>query len=374
MPDVLLVALSARALAASARRAGLAAVAVDLFGDADTRALALDTVVAERSDGFRFTEDALLAALAPYAGTGVPLVLGTGFEDRPELVDRLAARHPVAGAGGAILRRLKDPFAFAKLLAELEIPHPAIYARAAPEGVETLAKRAGAAGGSHIRPARRVRGGGRYLQERVPGCSVSALMLASGERLQILGFTEQWVAPSRPAPFRYGGAAGPIALPAEMAEDITAALARLVAATELRGLVSADLLIDETGWTLLEINPRPGATLDVFDHAPPPPLLGLHLAACAGVPPEVAMRRPDDGFPARAAGLLYAPQGFEMPDLACPTHIADRAAPGTRFRAGDPVCTVIAEGVSAAAARQAMDERRAAFWERLRPARRRRAA
>ena len=53
---------------------------------------------------------------------------------------------------------------------------------------------------------------------------------------------------------------------------------RIVAATGLRGLASADLLVDGADWWLTEINPRPGATLDVLDRRGTP-LLAAHIAA-----------------------------------------------------------------------------------------------
>ena len=49
-------------------------------------------------------------------------------------------------------------------------------------------------------------------------------------------------------------------------------------AFRLKGLGSADFLVNGGEARLLEINPRPGATLDIFD-SDTQPLLGLHLDA-----------------------------------------------------------------------------------------------
>ena len=49
-------------------------------------------------------------------------------------------------------------------------------------------------------------------------------------------------------------------------------------AFKIKGLASADFMVSEGHALLLEINPRPGATLDIFD-AGATPLLRLHLDA-----------------------------------------------------------------------------------------------
>ncbi|MFT0860786.1 ATP-grasp domain-containing protein [Ancylobacter sp. G4_0304] len=351
--DIAVVGLSARALVTAARRAGLRALALDLFADADTERLAAGSVRLASGRGLTIAADDLFAQLDQHIGPNTPVVLSSGFEHRPRLVERLAGRFPLMGSDARTLRRLKQPRAFAALLGELGIPHPRLFEEEAPPGVPALAKRIGGAGGQHIRPARRVRGRKRYLQERLEGRAVSALFLGDGRSARLIGFSEQWCDPAPHAPFRYGGAAGPIRLDAAMEHAIADAIGRLTRATGLVGLASADLMVNGANWHLIEVNPRPGASLDVFDHPPLPPLLRLHLDACAGrLPPTL-----DIAPSPRAAGLLYAPAAFTLGDVPLPEWVADRPRPGTPFSPGDPVCTVLADGESAAQARAAVHER-----------------
>ncbi|GAB4068671.1 ATP-grasp domain-containing protein [Ancylobacter sonchi] len=368
MPDIVLAALSARALAAAARRAGLEPLVLDLFGDEDTRELAAQMVALRRRDGLAIDADDLLAQLDLHAASAAPLVLGSGFEATPDLVDRLAARGNLAGNGGAVLRRLKDPFALSGLLTSLGIPHPRVFADVAPTGVDTLEKAIGASGGGHIHPAQRVHGPGHYLQEHIEGRSVSALFLADGRDARLLAFSEQWCAPDAASPYRYGGAAGPIAVPPHVEWEVAQALAHLAGSTGLIGLASADLILSHEGWSLIEINPRPGATLDIFDRPPLPPLLRLHLDACAGRLPDLSPLHPDPQAGARAAGILYAPMSFEMRLAPLPTYTADRPALGTRLHPGEPVCTVFGEGRDAEEARGVMLLRMDALWDAMRRA------
>ncbi len=306
--------------------------------------------------------EAALSDLAGEAGAAIGLVLGSGFEGVPGLMRRLAGRFRLLGASPDSVAALKDPAGFAALCRRLGIPHPEIALAPVPDPASWLTKRRGGSGGGHIRPAGPGRlPAGTYLQRRVPGLPRSLNALADGRGIAVLAVTEQWTAPGPGRPFRYAGAAGPAALPATVREGAERALAALVAATGLRGLVSADLLVEGEAWWLLEVNPRPGATLDVLDRSPVP-LFAAHLAAAGGRLPEHRTVGPG----AAATEILYA--GTEIPAvpvLDWPDWAMDRPPAGSRVEAEAPICTVRAEGPDAGAARQAVARRAADLRARL---------
>ncbi|MGX7703335.1 ATP-grasp domain-containing protein [Methylobacterium sp. Gmos1] len=357
--SILIAAQSGRALAAAARRAGYRPFVADLFGDDDTRALAAGyRRVPGRlgaGPGPRGME-AALAALAAEAGAPAGLVLGSGFEGAPGLMRRLAGRWPLLGAKPEAVAALKDPAGFARLCRRFGIPHPEIALAPVPDPEAWLVKRRGASGGGHIRPALPGRlPAGAYLQRRVPGLPRSLNALADGRAVTVLAVTEQWAAPGPGRPFRYAGAAGPAPLPATVREAAERALAALVAATGLHGLFSADLLVAGEAWWLLEVNPRPGATLDVLDRGPVP-LFAAHLAAARGRLPERWLPLPGSA----ATEILYADREISaVPALDWPAWAMDRPPAGSRVEAGAPICTVVAEGGDAAAARRAVAARAA---------------
>jgi hypothetical protein len=306
-------------------------VAVDLFVDADTREAA---AAAHRVPDLG--RAALTEVLARPDLKGLPLVYGAGFEHDPGLLAEIARTRPLIGNRPETLARLKDPFAFAESLRRLGIPHPAVARRvASPAG--WLSKRVGGSGGAHVRPADRVAPPGRYLQARAPGRPLSALFAASGGRALVLGHSEQWHAPTPEAPFRYGGAAGPVPLTADLRRRLDHAVGKLAAEFGLTGLNSADFLVDGADFHLIEVNPRPGATLDLFDDQEAP-LLHLHLGGVQAVRTLPARTR--------AAAVLYAGRRIVVPE-ALPAWTADRPVPGTAVEAGEPVCTVMAEGPDA---------------------------
>lgn len=361
-PDIVVAALSARALAAAARRAGRRPAAIDLFADQDTRQLA-EPCVRLPSDDLRLDSGALLDALAQPELRGLPLVHGAGFEEDPALLARIAADRPLLGNPAAVVARVKDPFCFAEALDRLGIPHPPVARSLDGRTGDCLLKRIGGSGGGHITAASTgAARPGWYLQRRVAGHAVSVLFLADGHRAVVVGLSRQWTSPSTESPYRYGGAAGPWRCPTRIVRSLADMMNRLAAAFGLVGLNSADFLLNGQGFHLLEVNPRPGATIDVFDRPPMPPLFALHVEACAGRLPDRVPALPD----CRAAEVVYA----DAPTRIGPTRIgarlrwpawtADRPATPATIAAGQPVCTVLGNGGGVRAARCHVGQRRLA--------------
>ncbi|MGH8603620.1 MAG: ATP-grasp domain-containing protein, partial [Gammaproteobacteria bacterium] len=128
MPDspFLVVALSARALAQSARRAGVSVHAIDLFADLDTRACTESACAVAAAEG-GFNRVALLGALQAVDGDQrMGLVVGSGFEGHPELLEMLIAQRRFYGNPPEVVQKVKDPKLFFPLLERLGLPYPAV--------------------------------------------------------------------------------------------------------------------------------------------------------------------------------------------------------------------------------------------------------
>src|SRR5262249_21302004 len=215
------------------------------------------------------------------------------------------------------------------------IPHPAVSLDRPADAHGWLAKRRGGAGGRHVTSELgRGRGSAVYFQRRVAGMPVSALVLANGRDALGLGFSRQGSAPTAPPPFPYGGAVTPAPPAAALADAARSA----AVATPLVGLNSVDFLVDHDAVWLIEINPRPGATLDIF--APEQgSLFALHVDACRGALPE----RPPARSTARASAIVYAEHDIAFaPSVAWPEWTADRPAVGTAIGVGEPPWTGLA--------------------------------
>ena len=355
-PALIVIGLSARALAASACRAGFAPLSIDVFGDDDTVALSMATIRVGDDLARGLSHERVLDAVASMVDRFQPigLVYGSGFEDRAEILESIGGITTVIGNSATAIRRAKDPIRLGCLCTETGIAHPDILesAPAAPEG--WLRKKHGGSGGTHVRPADAFDTVSldHYFQRRVLGEPYSALFLADGQRAQLVGFSGQWASPTPAQPFRFGGVCGPISLEAANAASAARAIAELVGRLGLVGLNGADFIVAANETWLIEINPRPGASLEVFDSTHEP-LLAAHIAACAG---SLKPLRSRDSF--TAVETVYAlldtrtRAGFTWPYWA-----ADRSPSGTLVRPGEPFCTVVAEGTTLAEARSLAERR-----------------
>ncbi|MDB5408532.1 MAG: hypothetical protein JWL84_3444 [Rhodospirillales bacterium] len=294
------------------------------------------------------------------------IVYGAGFEEALDLLHELARNAPLLGNPPEVVAAVKDPFAFAALLARLGLPHPAIAtAPPPPPAGEWLRKRRGGSGGTHIRTAGEISFPADprdYWQERESGESVSALFVANGRGASVLGFSRQWTASTDRTPFRYGGCAGPVALPARLAKRIEEACDALSAATNLVGLNSLDLLVSGEDFVVLEVNPRPGASIDVFDGADLP-LWHLHRRGVAGELPAAKLPPPNS---CRAAAVLYADRPRVIPrGLRWDDWVADRPASASLIPQDAPICTVLATAPDLAEAQDLVLHRSAAMLQNL---------
>ena len=348
-----------RAAAHAAVRAGYQAVVADMFGDRDTLITAIDwRKLGTDDEGLPEGTDAL-QAVETLAQDGDGLVLMSGFESRPALIDALGAMAQEKGAvllgnDSATVAAVKDPNVLFPALAYLGVPHPPTRTDLPEMGRGWLSKKVGGAGGSHLTslcPFGPIdESGRRYWQQMLPGAPVSVQVLGSGDDAMALGFCEQWIDPAPDAPFRFGGVALCVERPAwaDQAEEWALAVSRHF---HLRGLASVDFLIGEDGKpVLIEVNPRPGQSLDVFS-AHLPQLKAWHVEACQGKLPGDALPVPSQSI---ASAVAYAHRAGKIAhNFHWPPGSADIPRPGRVLVEGQAFVSVIATEADATAAREA---------------------
>ncbi len=361
----LIAAVSGRALAQSARRGGHAVGVVDDFADQDTVAAAVATRPANQPGSLRFHAATLLRSareLAP-PGDDIGVVYGSGFEGRPRLLERLAAHRPLLGNTPDVVRLLRNPASFFPLLERLQLPTPERALTRPAQDAGWLVKHPGGAGGVQVHPLdRRPPTRGSYYQRQMSGVPYSVLFLADGVRAHLVGFNQQWTAPQPARPFLYGGAVSRATVPRACAAAMPGALDALVRATGLRGLNGMDFLLDGEQWWILEVNPRPTATMELYDPDVPGGLFDAHLRACRGELPA----GPAHG-PSRAGLVVHATLPWTVPDtFAFPPWCHDLPWPGTAHAPGDPICTITAEAATPVAVRTQLERRFRDFQRLLR--------
>jgi uncharacterized protein len=363
---ILIVAVSARMLAEMAVRSGHTVVAFDRFGDMDLRALCPS----------RGVPGPMAEIVEAAAGAQAPsVVCGAGLENRPDLVERLADGRELLGCAPSVLARVRDPDVLGASLRAAGFPYPRTY-------TPPVQNRRSSVGGHDPRSSgsghdarwlrKPVRGGGGrgvrewggeelpdgvMLQERIDGVPCSVAAVGDGSEAVVLGVTEQLI--GREALGGSGFAwCGNVIRPSMPEAD--AICSHLAADFGLVGLFGVDFVWDgEHAW-VVEVNPRPTGSLELFGAG----AFDAHLEACAGRLP--ARAAPADGAAGKA--IVYATHDTDAGETGdWPARgIRDVPHPGERIAAGHPICTLLATGPTPEAVVAELDDRAAALRAALR--------
>lgn len=358
---LVLAGVSVRAMAESARQGGWKVIALDLFGDADTRRVSrrwmpIGDPATLEIDPKRFCN--ALAAAAEEPGV-IGWVAGSGFEAAPRLLATAAGSLALLGMPAGSVSALRDAHHFFGVLDRLGLPHPAVRLDRPVEATGWLAKRMGGTGGWHIREAPDVDShcADTYFQRAEPGTPMSVLFVADGQRARAVALNRLIVRRVGPYPHVYHGAIGPVRdeLLQACIDDM---LAALVPAFAMRGLASLDFIAADGKPSLLEINPRPSASMALHAQAWPQGLLHAHIASVHGrLPPPPS---PQPGV--RATQVLFAQRPYridaETADaLGRMADCHDLPAPETQLVTAEPVCSVTVEASDEVAAERALSDR-----------------
>jgi predicted ATP-grasp superfamily ATP-dependent carboligase len=376
MAVLAVAAVSARMLAEAAARDGYRVVALDLFGDADTRRVSERWYSIGAPNSLQIDEARVLAALQDLVRRSGDVVIGwipgSGFEGRPEVLDAGARLLPLIGSPPDAVRRVRDPARFFDALAAHGIEHPAVRFDAPSDPEGWLQKDARGCGGWHIRHAAAARAAApgaaspcSYFQREMRGVPMSATFIANGSEAMLVGINELIVRPFGARPYVYGGCIGPVEVPADLARRIGDAVRVLAAEFGLRGWCSLDFMRDGDAIGVLEVNPRPPASLSLYAQAG---LIDAQRRAClhAELPTAAAFasRR------IKGNQIVYARRPLTLDEIGA-QHLArhpdvhDLPVAGAQFDVGDPICSLSAAGDSSEQVRAALRAARDALLHTL---------
>jgi len=345
-------------LAELATREGHDVFAVDRFGDLDLQRLC-PSVSIMRDLGGRGGMAELVDAAERIPADSV--IYGAGLENRPDLVARLAAGRTLLGCTPETLRRVRDPAALGASLRAAGFAYPRTFsAQEAPVRADRarrwLRKPIRGGGGRGVREWRGGRPAGDVIvQERISGLPCSAAAVADGRSAALLGVSEQLIGRRALGArgWKWCGNVVPPRLPAREQHALTdaaqAICAHLAAAFGLRGVFGVDVVWDGALPWVVEVNPRPVASLETIDAVRGVRSFAAHLEACAGrLPAAGTGRSPADPPAAGGKAVLFATEDLRVPDTSewAARGIRDVPHPGEAIAAGRPICTLVATGRS----------------------------
>jgi predicted ATP-grasp superfamily ATP-dependent carboligase len=388
---VVILGASARALAVSAARAGWDVHAADLFCDLDLQTIATAAVPVTHGTGDAAIDYpwSLRTAAAGFPPAAVWCYTGA-VENHPDLIDAIARVRPLAGNSGDIVRQLRDPLhvAAAANAAGLSFPETLTSSNGVPLDGTFLVKPLASAGGRGIKrwtPAVAVdhattHSGEQAVTARPPhvwqrfmtGTPLSASYCFTQGSSRLIGVSRQLIG----EPWCHAGLfawCGAVTMnDSNVRPDrdrMVASLTRLgdVLASRFQpvGLVGVDLVVDADGRiAVIEVNPRPTASMELFERSGVASIAGSHLAACGFDPPSNDMlaalpplpestwakavlfaSRPTPITQSLIEGLTRETSPWTQADGGWPA-LADIPRPGQTIPAGAPVVTIFAAGLT----------------------------
>ncbi|MGC1122021.1 MAG: ATP-grasp domain-containing protein [Candidatus Methanofastidiosia archaeon] len=336
----LLVGLSTRAVAESAVRAGKDCVAVDFFGDLDLESVCR-TVSVRREFGISlgsFSPYFLLKA-AKLVHADCMIYVGP-LENYPHILRKFAQYYEIIGNDAETIQKVRDWKNVYRVCNQHNIKVPKTC-----DGHHYIVKPKRSGGGIGIH-----RLSSYVIQELVRGEPYSVSFVGDGKEAQVLSINEQLIGREEfgARKFWYCGNITP-GFPGEHVDvdvDVGALCTVMTRHFGLRGSCGIDFVFHPNGSPyVMEVNPRPQATLELLERVYGVNMVVLHENAFRGIL-DVSPTRP--GTPKTwGKAIVYAEKDIIMPDTSewlDYSWIKDIPHPSELILKSEPICTVIAGG------------------------------
>lgn len=279
------------------------------------------------------------------------MVYGSGFENRPELVEIFEKESILLGNSSKILRKVRDWDVFFETLRRIGIPHPESKVVKGDEARALLSENPSMvikpikSGGGHAIYDRSILDEEPELddevlvQEFVRGVPASATVLATKDGCYFIGATEQLIGDGQNK-YRYVGNIAPLYARREVMEQIARLSIKIVEAFKLRGSNTVDFILSGGVPVVTEVNPRLTGAMEVLERAFKINLIDLHVKACMDDLRDVDVM-PSRGFQGKK--ILFADDDlqFRLDSLA---FVKDVPRYGEKIAKGSPICTVLGSG------------------------------
>lgn len=379
----LLVGVSVRALMESAAASGHRVTGIDFFGDAD--ALLHGQVICLEDLGQKQTVNNLFNAAKEIPCSG--LVYASGPENTPEELQFWENQGLLRGNEGSVLRKVRDPWKLQQCLKISGVQMPPFYSveqwkksikkgrwllkalnRGSCHGITELPE-----GTAHapdtlfeinkLSPC--------IVQRYIEGISASATFLSDGYDAVVLGTSRQLIGRGRGGSgdhlFFYEGNIVPLDLRGFMDNNcfsikINDVAKSLTLCFGLKGINTVDFILNSEGIWILEVNPRWSASVELIERYLGESLFNHHVMGCMGKGLPLLETSPaDTGRAGRneelknfiGKKLVFAEKDLFIGDLKEKAFrflyeqgVRDIPRSNTEIGAGQPLCTILAEGVS----------------------------
>lgn len=336
---VLVVATSARMLTKLLVDNGFIVIAIDVFGDVDTRNLSLANHCVDRLEGQSFMH-LLLQVRDQYSIKHA--FYGSGFESCENSLVFLEQHFSVIGNSSSVFSAIQHKADFFQTLKKLNLPHPQVcFENISSQKLSGLLKPYHSNGGIGVvfNSTESLNCEEYYWQEYIEGTPCSVLFVANGLNYKLIGFNQQLIEEIDKQPFVFAGLLTQIDLSVEVQDTVSQYLKRLVKHYTLKGLCSLDFMLMNEQVFVLEINARIPASAQLYGKQ----MMQWHIdAILAGNVPEQALLP----SPKKMLRIIYSDTDIRIPaDIKWPAWVFDRPPEGRLISQKQPICSIIIDCV-----------------------------
>jgi predicted ATP-grasp superfamily ATP-dependent carboligase len=341
---ILLVGISTRALAQSAVNAGYQVVSLDFFGDSDQPPQA-EVYSLVRDFGLSPTFDNLAQAARSLADGVDHVVIESGLENDEVFFSVCPTEKMLFNSCETVkqvrhLRNLTIPLQGTGMCT----PETFFPDDPPPVKGKYLIKDGSHSGGMGVRewdgivPIQPT----EVLQARIDGILASAVFLADGQKALLLGITRQFAGvKDLGAPgFAWSGNVAPYG-DEPLQKIINKVICSITSVFRLKGVNGIDFIINNKVPYLLEVNPRPPASFELFERLSGINVFQMHMDACQGNLSKILPAYPSGTCWGK--GIVYASNDMRVGDTRTwvSNGLADIPHAGEEIPAGAPICTIL---------------------------------
>jgi methenyltetrahydromethanopterin cyclohydrolase len=338
--SILIVASSARLLAQLIRKEGVSPLAIDSFTDVDTQKSTLEAIkVGDLS--IVHVKEAISILSQRHCITHV--IYGSGLERHQDTLKYLEQNFIVVGNSVDVFSAVQNKVCFFKKLKQHHISYPETSFHPPGNEKNWLVKPLFGEGGIGIKKY-----GGEsidcYWQKYCAGTPRSVLFIAKRAEYKIIGFHKQFTAQINDHQFVFAGVINQPEINSIIIQALKKILDNLVVEFALKGINSLDFIEKNSQCYVLEINPRPSASLNLYNSS----LLSEHINSStkgggALAPPDSRKEKALSFY--RAYKILFAEKDITISNqIVWPLWVLDIPCEGSIINTGDPICSIIAGG------------------------------
>jgi len=334
---ILIVANSGRMLAQLAKKNGFTPLVIDCFADFDTQGYARQ-VVKIKSLALSEVKKALTLLSKQHDFTHV--IYGSGLECFPSSIGYLEQRLIVLGNSFQVFSKVQNKRQFFLTLEQNKISYPESSFHQPDDCTGWLLKPVAGEGGIGIKKYLQgtVSDGECYWQKQNHGMPKSVLFVANSKDFKIIGFHKQFITQIADCEFVFSGLITQLVVDEMLEQTLNNIVGTLVNEFSLKGINSVDFMENNGEYSILEVNPRPSASMNLYRST----LYLMHIKSCLTTD-ELGDVQPLKSF--QGYKIIFAIETLSIDEqINWPIWVNDIPVAGSIIHTGEPICSIIAGG------------------------------